>query len=132
MSYSPPANNAINFDVSAYTPPATNAIDFDIDPVSVATGTLTVTLGRVTLSGSGAVAVAGTLAETLGRVTLSGTATVTSPVIGTLALTLGRVSLSGTAAVTTPAVVSNLGAGMWLRDWARRRYEEEELLVLNG
>ena len=131
MPYSPPANNAIDFDVSAYTPPATNAIDFDIDPVAGATGTLTVTLGRVTLSGSGKVSVAGTLAETLGRVTLSGTATVTSTVIGTLALTLGRVSLSGTAAVTTPAVVSNLGAGMWLRDYMLR-YEEEELLVLNG
>ena len=132
MPYSPPANNAIDFDVSAYTPPANNAIDFDIDPVAGATGTLTVTLGRVTLSGSGKVSVAGTLAETLGRVTLSGTATVTSPVIGTLGVTLGRVSLSGTANVTTPAVVSVGGPGMWLRDYARRRYEEEELLVLNG
>lgn len=94
------------------------------------TGTLSVTLGRTTLSGSGKVTVAGALAKTLGRVTLSGSGGVI--VAGSLAETLGRVSLSGTAAVTTPVVVSVGGPGMWLRDYARRRYEEEELLVLNG
>ena len=63
-------------------------------PIAVATGPvgdLNVTLGALTLSGAGTVAVAGTLSSTLGALTLSGSGTIA--VVGTLSYTLGALSL---------------------------------------
>jgi hypothetical protein len=32
MAYTPPATNAVNFDLTVYTAPATNAVNFDVQP----------------------------------------------------------------------------------------------------
>ncbi len=34
MPYTPPALNAVNFELKAYTAPALNAVNFDYDPVA--------------------------------------------------------------------------------------------------
>jgi hypothetical protein len=56
----------------------------------------------------------------------------TASVSGSLSATLAALTLvaSGTVGSSTP--VTPTGGAMWLREYARRRYEEEELLVLNG
>jgi hypothetical protein len=69
-----------------------------------ATGTLAVTLGGVTCSATGAVAVQGQAAVTLGSITASAAGTVA--VAGTLGVTLGPV---GVAASGTVAVAGALG-----------------------
>lgn len=68
-------------------------------------GTLSATLGAVTASGAGAVAVAGTASITLGDATAAGAGTVA--VAGTLAVSLDDVTLVGTGAVQ---IVGSLSA----------------------
>jgi hypothetical protein len=77
---------------------------------AASTGTLSVTLGAITLSGAGtfvaATPAAGTTSATLGAITLSSTATATVPTYtGSLATTLGAITLAGagTFVAATPA-----------------------------
>jgi hypothetical protein len=75
------------------------------------TGTVAVTLGAVTVSATGTVRVSGTLSQTLGTLTAASTGTVR--VAGTLSATLGALALSGTGAVTsgpTGTLAATLGA----------------------
>lgn len=82
--------------------PGTNAWDVSLSAgQAAATGSLSVTLGNVTLSGEGDVSIAGALAVTLGNITLSGAAAVTSTVLADLDAALEDVTLAGAGVVTT-------------------------------
>lgn len=72
-------------------------------------GTLSATLGALTLSATGTVDIAGTVSKTLGALTLSSTGTV--DIAGTLSKTLGALTLSSTATLDISGTASNtLGA----------------------
>ena len=72
-----------------------------VKAASPITGTLSQTLGALTLSGAGAVAIDGTLSSTLGALTLSSAGEVA--IDGTLSQTLGALSLSASGTVEEEA-----------------------------
>jgi hypothetical protein len=64
MSYTPPAANAVDFDIGAYTPPASNAVDFELASALGVSGSLSATEGNDSFAGSGGVVVSGGLSVT--------------------------------------------------------------------
>ena len=83
---------------------------FAIAPSSGPTGTLTQTLGALTLAAAALVGVGGSATLTLGSLTAAGTATV-GPPVATLSQTLGTLTLSGDGDVVAAAgLTQSLGA----------------------
>jgi hypothetical protein len=127
--YTPPALNAVNFEItsftpadltpagqalSAYTPPALSAVDF---AVTVYTRPTYPYVGWELLPATGAVTA--TLSATLTDATLSSAATVTpagAAITATLSATLGDATLASTATVTPAAAAITATLAATLQD----------------
>lgn len=75
-------------------------------------GTTSQTLGALTLSGTGTVAVAGALSQTLGALTLTASES-TSSTTGAISKTLGAMTLSATGSAPLVWVPTTPTAGSW-------------------
>jgi hypothetical protein len=59
MSYNPPANNAVNFDLKSYTAPSNSSVNFEVSGAGPTGYVLTAEVGAFSLSGQSAVLKAG-------------------------------------------------------------------------